>query len=193
MNIDKNKLKIGIWYEDRERNVYKNDADEYGRPNEKCETYHVCFPLQVSEQIRAYYTNKNTCRHPLKYRNRTHGWKKGIKGCRCNCCGKEKVGSSLIPFAFMPWKPGSDKYDLFTGNTTLCKQSGKCVVAMVNSGDYELDEALAVMAHACERCMNVLLHKYLNVEDGYEEYSDEWEKANTEYDFCRKSKVNLHL
>lgn len=190
MNIDKNKLKVGIWFEDKEGNIYKDNTEGVERSNEKCVTYHVCFPLEVREQIRSYYDNKDTCKHPLKYRKRTHGWIKGIKGCKCNKCGKEKVGKSSIPFVFMPWKPGSDTYDLITGNTTLSRLSGKCAVAMVNSGDYALDEALAVMAAACERCMNVLLHKYLNGEDGYEEYSDEWKKANTECEFCKKSKVN---
>lgn len=38
---------------------------------------------------------------------------------------------------------------------------------------------------ACERCMNVLAYKYLNGADGYEEYSDEWKKCNTECDFCK--------
>ena len=42
-----------------------------------------------------------------------------------------------------------------------------------------------VFANACERCTNVLLHKYLNGADGYEEYSEEWKKANTVCDWCR--------
>lgn len=58
-------------------------------------------------------------------------------------------------------------------------------MAMVNSGDYTLQEALVVFSTACERCMNVLTYKYLNGADGYEEYSDEWEKCNTECDFCK--------
>ena len=65
------------------------------------------------------------------------------------------------------------------------KTSQDCVVAMVNSGDYTLEEAIYVFANACERCTNVLLHKYLNGADGYEEYSEEWKKANTVCDWCR--------
>lgn len=59
------------------------------------------------------------------------------------------------------------------------------IMAMVNSGDYTLQEALVVYSTACERCMNVLAYKYLNGADGYEEYSDDWKKCNTECDFCK--------
>jgi hypothetical protein len=185
MNIDKSKLRIGTWYEDNEGNMYKPSHDG-GKPQSvEVNTYNVCFPLEVSTRHYKIYDNKDTCKHPLKYRKRTGGWVKGIKGCECTACGKTKVGKSYIPFMFMPWDNGpSDVYILST-NAHLSKFSQKCVVAMVNSGDYELDEAIVVMANACERCMNVLIHKYLNGEDGYEEYSEEWNKANTFCDFCK--------
>ena len=66
------------------------------------------------------------------------------------------------------------------------KTAQECIVAMVNSGDYTLEEAIYVFANACERCMNVLIHKYLNGADGYEEYSEEWHKANTVCDWCKE-------
>ena len=66
------------------------------------------------------------------------------------------------------------------------KWGQKCIVAMVNSGDYTLEEAIYVFTHSCERCMNVLLHKYLNGEEGYPEYSDEWKKCNTVCHFCEE-------
>lgn len=66
------------------------------------------------------------------------------------------------------------------------KTSQECIVAMVNSGDYTLEEAIFVYTNACERCSNVLLHKYLNGADGYEEYSEEWYKANTVCDWCKE-------
>ena len=52
-----------------------------------------------------------------------------------------------------------DKDLIFEGSCHLCRASGRLAVAMVNSGDYELDEALAVLAQACERCVNVLWTK----------------------------------
>ena len=188
MNIDKSKLKIGLWHEDFDGNMTKEytNSDLVGKPDdEKIHSYHVCFPLEVIEKVRFYYDNKDTCNHPLKYRKRTNGWVRGIKGCECKKCGKEKVGKSYIPFIFMPWSKGSDTYEGYSVSHHLSNFCQKCIIAMVNSGDYELDEAIVVMANSCERCMNSLLYKYLNGEDGYEEYSEEWHKANTVCDFCR--------
>ena len=66
---------------------------------------------------------------------------------------------------------------------------GRKAVAMVNSGDYDLYEALAVLSQCCERCCNALWNKYLPEEnEGYDEFSPEWYKANTVCDFCRNVK-----
>lgn len=182
MVIDKSKLKLGIWYEDENGNMYRND-NGVGRPNSECTTYHVCFPLEVREEIRGIYDNKATCKHQLRYRKRTGGWIKGVKGCKCEKCGKTKVGKKFIPFAFMKWGDGAETYPIMTGNTHIGNED--CVLAMANSGDYTLQEAMVVYANACERCMNVLAYKYLNGKDGYEEFSEEWKKANTVCDFCK--------
>ena len=72
--------------------------------------------------------------------------------------------------------------------STTYNSGQDCIVAMVNSGDFTLEQAIYVYANSCERCMNVLAYKYLDGKDGYEEYSEEWEKANTVCDFCRKEK-----
>ena len=61
------------------------------------------------------------------------------------------------------------------------------ILAMANSGDYTLAEAMALYASCCERCMNVLAYKYLDGKDGYEEYSDEWKKCNTVCIYCKES------
>ena len=183
MNIDKSKLKMGIWYEDADGN-YIPHTDEVDPP-ENAHTYHTCFPLELSEEIRVYYDNKDTCRHPLRFRKRTDGWVKGIKGCKCTSCGKTKSGKSYIPFIFMPWEYGNSSYKLMTGRVHIGGGNGDLIVAMVNSGDYTLSEALTVYASACERCSNVLAHKYTNGAEGYEEYSEEWKKCGTVCDFCR--------
>ena len=71
---------------------------------------------------------------------------------------------------------------------TLCSNLGRgsedLIIAMVNSGDYRLGEALVVLASCCERCLNVMWNKYLPEMDGYEEYSPEWQKCNTVCEFC---------
>lgn len=78
-----------------------------------------------------------------------------------------------------------EKDRVLTSCTHLSRESGKLAVAMVNSGDYDLSDALAVLAQCCERCCNVLWNKYLPEEDGYEELSEEWYKANTVCEFCK--------
>lgn len=60
------------------------------------------------------------------------------------------------------------------------------IVAMVNAGDYTLEEAIWICATCCERCMNALTYKYLDGKDGYPEHSEEWKKCNTVCDFCRE-------
>lgn len=79
-----------------------------------------------------------------------------------------------------------DKDRVFTRCCNLSRSSGQLAVAMVNSGDYDLYEALAVLSQSCERCCNVLWNKYLPDIDGYAEHSEEWKRCNTVCDFCRE-------
>lgn len=58
------------------------------------------------------------------------------------------------------------------------------ILAMANSGDYTLGEAIMLWSQCCERCMNVLAYKYLKGKDGYAEYSDEWKRCGTICEFC---------
>lgn len=77
---------------------------------------------------------------------------------------------------------GSDRF-----LTTSCHIGGgnePVILAMANSGDFTLSEALAVYASACERCANVLAYKYTNGADGYPEFSDEWYKCGTICEYC---------
>ena len=79
---------------------------------------------------------------------------------------------------------GKDRVLTITNH--IGKDGGRLAVAMVNSGDYDLGEALGVLAMCCERCLNVLYNKYLpEVGDGYLEYSEEWKKCKTVCEFCK--------
>lgn len=71
-------------------------------------------------------------------------------------------------------------------SVTTYASGQECIVAMANSGDYTLEEAIYIYANSCERCMNSLLYKYLDGKDGYAEFSEEWKKCNTVCDFCRE-------
>lgn len=137
MRINKDKLKLGIWYTDDNGNVIEQVGNEISPKGARLA--HVCFPLEITEKV-------YSVREDGGYGEKQHAW---------------------------------------DSNTTLCKSSGRLAVAMVNSGDYDLEEALAVLAQACERCVNVLWDKYLPGEDGYAEHSEEWCKANTVCEFCK--------
>lgn len=59
MNIDKSKLKLGIWYEDESGNVTKIPDDMcIDRLPEEAKTYHSCFPLQVTDHVRIVHNNR---------------------------------------------------------------------------------------------------------------------------------------
>lgn len=63
------------------------------------------------------------------------------------------------------------------------------VLNIANSGDYSLNEAIIIAATSCERCLNVLIHKYggYGADPGYAEYSEEWLKCGTSCLFCKET------
>ena len=155
MNINYEKVEKKYWFEDEHGNEV-----EMENPN-AC-IYRRCFPLELHDCIDEY------CYHPenpiIKF-----------------LCRKSRRFYELI-------SKGKDKTfkHIFTGTTSFgSKWSQDCIVAMVNSGDFTLEQAIWVYANSCERCTNSLLYKYLDGKDGYEEYSDEWKKCNTQCDFCK--------
>ena len=136
MKIEKDKLPLGIWYEDNNGNILPYNYET--EPPKEAVTRHVSFPLEVREEVFTI-KNKKTDGHP------DVTWTAHIGG----------------------------------GNQDV-------ILAMANSGDYTLAEAIALYASCCERCMNVLAYKYLGGKRGYAEYSDEWKKCGT---FCRYCKM----
>lgn len=138
MKIDKSKLPCGIWYEDENGNIIP--FEEGVEPPQNVKSRHVCFPLEVREEV---WFNKE---------------------------GKRTDGRSDI-----------------TWSTHIGGGNQDVILAMANSGDYTLAEAMALWASCCERCMNVLTYKYLDGKDGYAEYSKEWKKCNTVCRYCKGS------
>lgn len=166
MNIDKTKFRK-TWWEDRYSNII-DTVDEHGVSwpvKDKAEDcfYHSCFPCQITENIDHYGYHPKGIDKLL------------IKLPIVNKRVKKRIGKTF--------------QHIYSMNTTLCHLSQQTVVAMVNSGDYTLDEALYVMANACERCSNVLDRKYLGEEYGYEEFSEDWKKVNTVCDFCMEENI----
>jgi hypothetical protein len=159
MKIDVSKMRC-IWWEDERGNVLELEAHRVPteKEKEKYRYYHSEFPCQLSHHISVYdYHSKGIQKLLIKL---------PIIGKRI----KKKIGKTFE--------------DVCTFNTTY-RGGSDCIVAMVNSGDYTLEQAIWVYANSCERCMNALCFKYLDGKEGYEEYSDEWVECNTVCDFCK--------
>ena len=158
MKIDLTKMRH-FWWEDTEGNVLELENNRLPTEEEKEKYcyYHSEFPCQLHHNISHYGY------HP-----------KGIQ-------------KFLIKLPFIgehiKKKLGKTFKDICTFNTTY-RSGSDCIVAMVNSGDYTLEQAIWIYANSCERCMNALCYKYLEGKDGYEEYSEEWKKCGTSCDFC---------
>lgn len=168
MKIDYKRLNQWYWFEDADGNeIVCNENEDITevikRKYKDSEViyYRRCFPLELHDYIDEY------CYHPknliIKF-----------------LCRKSR--------RFYKWiskgKPRTFK-NILEGTTTFgSKWSQDCIVAMVNSGDFTLKQAIWVYANSCERCMNSLRYKYLNGADGYPEYSEEWQKCGTVCAFC---------
>lgn len=73
--------------------------------------------------------------------------------------------------------------EIMVGNSSWPEE---LALAMANSGEYTLSQAILVAAQSCERCLNALLNKYKCKQDnGYPEGSEQWNKSNTRCQFCK--------
>jgi hypothetical protein len=122
-----------------------------------------------------------------------HGLIDGLEGRICRICGghqTKNVGD--------PWPAKWDAYgsrDAFSATSTYPID---LVLAMTRPTPEEFkraadrghmirpvdfERAVLLSATSCERCMNVLLYRH-GLNDGYEEGSDEWKRANTRCALC---------
>jgi hypothetical protein len=182
MKIDKTMLKT-LWYEDENGNEIP-EADVQNLVEPPNAAFQVSrFPLEVRETHLRLIKQEDVdkCHHPLKYRKRTGGWIKGIKGRECQRCRGTQIRKWWQPWGFK-WK-GYGSREVFVGCCHI-GGDGSLLLAMANSGDYTLAEAILAYSMACERCMNVLWHKYTDGKEGYAERSEEWEKCGTSCQWC---------
>lgn len=93
MEIDKSKLKLGIWYEDENGNLIKPEDDLACEAPEGAITYHSCFPLQITEHVYVVHgkAEKEACKHKRKYWKKDTGLIKGLKGHICTNCGSSQT------------------------------------------------------------------------------------------------------
>ena len=180
MKIDKTKLQ-NYWYEDVDGNKLPLEENEVGRYSKKTVFYVSRFPLELST---THYrvikqSDVDKCRHPRKSIRATGGWVEGIKGRECMECGGTQTKKK--------WHRWGKKWE-GSGVREICALRGTysedLVLKMVNSGEYNLSEAIIICSSVCERCLNVLYYKYFDGTEGYAEHSEEWCKANTECEFC---------
>jgi len=167
MKIDLTKLNKFHWFEDIDGKQY--DVEGGNRPDEPL-TYHVIHTCETREELLSYdyhpehiHENNELYQAMINFR-----WFWKLMYRRMKRKGEGKTFKTIAIFG-STWSGGQD-----------------VILAMANSGDYTLREAVFIWTNACERCMNVLAHKYLNGKDGYEEGSPEWKHCNTVCDFCRE-------
>lgn len=181
MKINKDELRI-LWYVDGNGNIIPHDPEACEAPEGA-----VFQVSQFPNELRTTYVKLirqeevDQCTHPRKFIKPTYGWVDGIVGRMCTKCGGTQTKRK---WHFWPKKwDGHGSRKAF--ECTCHWGNSDVILAMVNSGDYTFNEAVIAYTTACERCMNVLAYKYLEGKDGYEEFSDEWMKADTVCEFCK--------
>jgi len=159
MKIKKEHLKT-LWYEDADGNILEHDNESYLCPK-GAKFQNSMFPNIVRHNVLELIKQEDVdkCPHPRENINKTYGWIDGIEGRRC-------VGSREIMSMSSSWPED-------------------IVLSIANSGDYTLKEAILICVKACERCLNVLAHKY-KAGDGYSDDSEEYKQCGTSCQFCRE-------
>jgi hypothetical protein len=172
-----------LWYDDKDGNkitLSERQKEELVRPeNAKYQVSQFPCTLRTSHLELISQEEVNKCKHPRKYIKPTYGWIDGIVGRECKLCHGTQTKKK--------WHLWSRKWDGYGSREVFAFNSGwndDLALAIANSGDYTLSEAIIIAARSCERCMNALAHKY-GLDWGYEEGSEEWKKCGTSCDFCK--------
>jgi hypothetical protein len=186
-NIEKDKLRT-LWYENEDGDIFVPDFDE--GPDEIPEGFHyqvsqfpndlVMTMLYIVPQDRV-----DACPHSEDQIFPTDGWIDGVEGRECKECGGSQVKDTDEEWPG-EWDGGGCQ-EILRGNSGWPED---LVLAIANSGDFTLSEAVLISANSCERCLNALYFDY-GLDDGYEEGSEEWQNCNTECEFCKDLKENV--
>jgi hypothetical protein len=78
-------------------------------------------------------------------------------------------------------RDGQDS-EIFSGNRKMSRDTSEVILAMCANG-YTLDNAMLIIAHACERCLNVLYWEH-GFRGGYRHKSRDWGRAGTSCLYC---------
>lgn len=122
-----------------------------------------------------------------------HGLIEGLEGRICNYCGGTQVKNVGEPWP-EKWEGRGIRDAISMSNS----YSGDLVLAMTRPSEQEfktalsrghtikpmpLSKAIILAGNSCERCVNVLYYRH-GLDDGYEEFSEDWTKANTRCKLC---------
>lgn len=192
------RLERGHWFEDNEGNVYLDPSfhlDSEQLPDGKL-FYYAIHPCVYSEEVAIYDY------HPEDYHTSNHFYQAMLQFPWFKNWMKKRMAKS-------------DRYTrtykhLLTDTSSIGIVSQELIFAMVESGDYNLAEAFYIVGRSCERCLNVLIYKYLAdwthlnrlrkvlgddySDTGYAKYSQAWHDAGTSCEFCKNDdKEDLHF
>lgn len=178
MNIDK-KIPT-LWYENEKRENFVPTKSDEDIP-EGFIFQHVQFPCVLRYTILRTIQKEDveSCDHPKMHIIPAPEWTEGIEERECKkCCGTQtrKQGE--------PWP---EKWDAYGSRQIVSSESSwpeDLVLVMAMTDEYTLSQAILIAANACERCLNVLAHKY-GLKWGYPEDSEEWKRARTSCQFCQ--------
>lgn len=178
-----------LWYEDKDGNKLHLIEDGVEVP---FSTKDGTTPEDAAYQISQFPSTLTTsylqlileedvaaCPHPEEYVLPTFGWIDGVEGQECKQCGGIQTKN-----VDEPWP---DQWDSGHSRQVMEGHSGwseDLALAMANDG-YPLGDAILIVANLCGRCLNVMLDHY-GTGDGYPIDSEEYEKSNTECDFCEE-------
>lgn len=195
MIIPKDALET-LWYEDANGNRISshNVRNPFDIEAQRNVVYQVTrFPLEITTNYLKLVKREevDACDHPDSYIVPTYGWTEGYVGRECKKCNGTQVKRIDEPWPERWNAEGSRQ--AFTTRYHIGRGNEDVILAMANSGDYSLSDAILIYSQACERCMNVLAYKYLNGKDGYPEYSEQWMKCNTVCEFCKHENVGAPI
>lgn len=182
-----------LWYENKkgERYVWKMEGeDRFGDPPPGFIYQHSQFPSDLRHTILRGVVSEEVaaCPHPVEDIRKTYGWIEGVEGRECTSC--RGTQTKKVEEAW------PEKWDANGSNTVGAGTSSwpeDLVLKMATKSwwgwlrgrkVYTLGEAIRIVANSCERCMNVLGHRY-RVGWGYAEGSKDWVKSGTKCQFCK--------
>ena len=180
MLINKEQLET-LWYEDENKNRISQTAEskkDLAVPlNAKYQISQRPFTLRTTRLRLISQEDVDKCKHPEKF-IKPYDLNNGFVGRECSLCNGTQTRKKEELWG-KEWNASGSR-EVYSIDSSW---SEDLALALANSGDYTLSEAIIIAAKSCERCMNVLANKY-GLDWGYDEGSEKWNKCGTSCEFC---------